>query len=220
MCTENLEMAMDTSIACDSPLNQWGNRFLKRAFDVICSLVFLCTLFPILIIVVAIMTECTMPGKLFFVQKRTGLRGKTFKCIKFRTMKVNADADTRQATKSDDRITRWGHILRKTNLDEMPQFLNVLMGDMSIVGPRPHMVKHTEEYSRQIETYMVRHSVKPGITGWSQVNGFRGETPRLADMENRVKYDIWYIKNWKFSLDLYIVLKTLDSCFHTDARAY
>lgn len=206
--------------SCGSPLDCLGNRLLKRAFDFVCSLVFLCTLFPVLVIIVAIMTESTMPGKLFFIQKRTGWRGRTFRCIKFRTMRASADADTRQATRTDARITKWGHIMRKTNLDEMPQFLNVLMGDMSIVGPRPHMVKHTEEYSRQIDEYMVRHCIKPGITGWSQVNGFRGETPRLADMKNRVKYDIWYIKNWKFTLDLYIIWKTVESCFFTDAKAY
>lgn len=202
------------------PLNQAGNRLLKRTFDIVFSLVFLCTLFPIILIVVAIVTECTMPGRIFFTQKRTGLNGKTFLCLKFRSMKANAEAHTRQATKRDERITRWGHILRSTNLDEMPQFLNVLWGDMSVVGPRPHMVKHTEEYSEQIATYMMRHQVKPGVTGWSQINGFRGETPRLADMENRVKYDIWYINHWSIRLDFYIIYKTIEGCFHKDKKAY
>ncbi len=166
------------------------------------------------------MTECTMPGKLFFVQKRSGLNGKTFNCYKFRTMRENADSDTLQASKHDTRITWWGHIMRMTNLDETPQFFNVLMGDMSVVGPRPHMVKQTEEYSRLIEGYMARLSVRPGITGWSQINGFRGETRRLADMENRVKYDLWYIRHWSFTLDLHIIVKTFFQCFGNACNAY
>lgn len=203
-----------------SPLNRRGNRWLKRAFDVVFSLLFLCTVFPVLLIIVVIVTECTMPGKLFFIQKRTGWKGRTFRCVKFRTMRQNTEADTRQATRTDERITRWGHVLRKTNLDETPQFWNVLMGDMSIVGPRPHMVRQTEEYSRLIDGYARRLEVKPGVTGWSQVNGFRGETAHLADMENRVKYDLWYIGHWSFRLDLYIILKTAKSCFYFDEKAY
>ena len=204
----------------NSPLNRRGNRWLKRAFDVVFSLAFLCTVFPVLLIIVVIVTECTMPGKLFFIQKRTGWKGRTFRCVKFRTMRKNTEADTRQATRTDERITRWGHVLRKTNLDETPQFWNVLMGDMSIVGPRPHMVRQTEEYSRLIDGYARRLEVKPGVTGWSQVHGFRGETAHLADMENRVKYDLWYIGHWSFLLDLYIILKTAKSCFYLDEKAY
>ncbi len=203
-----------------NPLERTRNRILKRAFDIVFSLVFLCTLFPIILLMVTLITQCTMPGKVFFTQKRTGLDGKAFTCIKFRSMKANPEADTRQATRKDERITRWGHILRSTNLDEIPQFLNVLWGNMSVVGPRPHMVKHTEEYSLQIDTYMLRHQVKPGVTGWSQINGFRGETPRLADMENRVKYDLWYIHHWSFGLDLFIIYKTIEGCFHKDKKAY
>lgn len=202
------------------PLDNFGNKIIKRGFDIAFSLVFLCTVFPFILVVVLIVTECTMPGKLFFMQKRTGLRGNTFKCYKFRTMKENVDSDRLQATRNDVRITRWGHLLRKTNLDETPQFINVLIGNMSVVGPRPHMVKHTEEYSRQINGYMMRHWIKPGITGWSQVNGFRGETKRLADMRNRIKYDIWYIDHWSFLLDLYIIRKTFTKCFYNDRNAY
>lgn len=202
------------------PLSRKWNRGVKRAFDIVFSLVFLCTLFPVLLVIIVIVTECTMPGKLFFIQKRTGWKGRTFRCVKFRTMRENAEADTRQATRTDERITRWGHILRKTNLDEIPQFWNVLMGDMSVVGPRPHMVKQTEEYSRLIGNYMRRHDVRPGVTGWSQVNGFRGETAHLADMESRVKYDLWYIKHWSLWLDLYIVVKTAKTCFYWDEKAY
>lgn len=202
------------------PLSCAGNKILKRGFDILFSLVFLCTLFPLIYVVVAIITKCTMPGPVFFKQKRNGVNDREFYCYKFRSMKVNKDADRVQATKGDARVTRWGHILRKTNLDETPQFVNVLLGDMSIVGPRPHMLKHTEEYSRLINKYMVRHFVKPGVTGWSQVSGFRGETKELSDMENRIKNDIWYIEHWSFSLDLYIIYKTVANIIQGEKNAY
>ena len=201
------------------PLSRPGNRWLKRGFDVVCSLVFLCTLFPVIGLLVAIVSKCTMPGPVFFRQKRSGLDGKEFYCYKFRSMRVNEEADLVQATRDDPRITRWGHFLRKTNLDETPQFFNVLRGDMSVVGPRPHMLKHTKEYSRLIDKYMVRHYVKPGITGWSQVSGFRGETKELTDMENRIRNDIWYIEHWSFMLDLYIIFKTITNTLHGDKNA-
>ena len=206
--------------SCGSPLDCLGNRLLKRAFDFVCSLVFLCTLFPVLVIIVAIMTESTMPGRLFFVQKRTGWRGRTFRCIKFRTMRASADADTRQATRTDARITKWGHIMRKTNLDEMPQFLNVLMGDMSIVGPRPHMVKHTDEYRKLIDKYMVRHMIKPGITGLAQVSGYRGQTEELWQMEKRVEYDVKYIESWTLSLDIKIIVRTIINAVKGEKNAF
>lgn len=202
------------------PLSETANKVVKRTFDIVFSLLFLCTLFPIILIVVFIMTKLTMPGPLFFRQKRNGLNDKEFYVIKFRSMKVNAEADTLQATKDDPRKTKWGNIMRKTNLDEMPQFINVLLGDMSIVGPRPHMLKHTEEYSKLINKYMVRHFVKPGITGWSQVTGFRGETEELKDMEGRIKGDIWYIEHWSFWLDLFIIYKTVANVFHGEKNAY
>ena len=135
-------------------------------------------------------------------------------------MKVNKDADVLQATKNDPRKTKWGNIMRKTNIDELPQFINVLLGDMSIVGPRPHMLKHTEEYSQLINKYMVRHFVKPGITGWSQVTGFRGETKELYEMEGRIKGDIYYIEHWTFGLDLYIIYKTVANVFKGEKKAY
>ena len=160
-----------------------------------------------------------MPGKLFFVQKRTGLNGKTFKCYKFRSMRKNPQAEEKQATKGDDRVTRWGYIMRKTSLDETPQFFNVLMGDMSIVGPRPHMLKHTDEFTEMVDGYMLRHQVKPGVTGWSQVNGYRGEIRKPEDIENRVKFDLWYIDNWSFLLDLRIIFKTVTLCFGNDSHA-
>lgn len=139
------------------PLSKTGNKILKRTFDIVFSLLFLCTFFPIILVIVTIVTKITMPGPVFFKQKRNGLNDKEFYCYKFRSMKVNAQADTLQATKDDPRKTRWGNIMRKTNIDELPQFINVLLGDMSIVGPRPHMLKHTEEYSKLINKYMVRH---------------------------------------------------------------
>ena len=196
------------------------NRVIKRTFDIVFSLTFLCTIFPIVLLVVAVITKITMPGPLFFRQKRNGLNDKVFYCIKFRSMRVNDDADKVQATKDDPRKTKWGNIMRKTNIDELPQFINVLLGDMSVVGPRPHMLKHTEEYSQIIDKYMVRHFVRPGITGWSQVTGFRGETKELSQMEGRVKGDIWYIEHWTFWLDLYIIFKTIANAIRGEKEAY
>lgn len=162
----------------------------------------------------------TMPGPVFFKQKRNGLNDKEFYCYKFRSMRVNTQADSLQATKDDPRKTRWGNIMRKTSIDELPQFINVLLGDMSVVGPRPHMLKHTEEYSKLINKYMVRHFVKPGITGWSQVTGYRGETKELKDMEGRIRGDIWYIEHWSFGLDLFIIYKTVANAIHGEKNAY
>jgi putative colanic acid biosynthesis UDP-glucose lipid carrier transferase len=135
-------------------------------------------------------------------------------------MCVNQDADSKQATKDDSRVTKIGAFMRKTNLDEMPQFFNVFIGNMSIVGPRPHMLKHTEMYSKLIDQYMIRHFAKPGITGWAQVTGFRGETQRLEEMEGRVKRDVWYIENWSFFLDVRIIFMTVFNMFRGDKNAY
>ncbi len=203
-----------------SPLSNIGNRMVKRAFDVAVSLTFLCTLFPIIFVIVAIITKTTMPGPIFFRQRRNGLNGKAFYCIKFRSMKVNADSDRLQATKDDPRKTKWGDIMRRTSIDELPQFINVLMGSMSVVGPRPHMERHTDEYSKLIDKYMLRHVVKPGITGWSQVTGFRGETRELWQMEGRVRGDIWYLEHWSLGLDLYIMYKTVANALKGDDEAY
>lgn len=210
---------MDKELSSSCLLKNKWYWWLKRGFDIVFSLCFLCLVFPFVLLVVFIVTQCTMPGKLFFVQKRTGLNGKTFKCYKFRSMRKNEHSDVLQATKGDSRITRWGKIMRKTSLDETPQFINVLLGDMSVVGPRPHMLKHTEEYTALIDGYMLRHEVKPGVTGWSQIKGFRGEIKQLKDMENRLKSDLWYIRNWHFLLDLYIILKTVTICFGNDKNA-
>lgn len=210
---------MDKELSSSCLLKNKWYWWLKRGFDIVFSLCFLCFVFPFVLLVVFIVTQCTMPGKLFFVQKRTGLNGRTFKCYKFRTMRQNSQSDVRQATKGDERVTRWGYIMRKTSLDETPQFINVLLGDMSIVGPRPHMLKHTDEFTEMVDGYMLRHQVKPGVTGWSQVNGYRGEIRKVEDIQNRVKFDLWYIDNWSFLLDLRIIVKTMALCFGNDSHA-
>lgn len=202
------------------PLAKPENRLLKRAFDVAASLLFLCTLFPLIVAVVGPLIKLTSPGPVFFRQKRNGLNNKEFWCYKFRSMRMNPEADLLQATSDDPRKTRLGNFMRRTNIDELPQFINVLLGDMSIVGPRPHMLKHTEEYSHIINKYMVRHFIKPGITGWAQVTGFRGETRTVEQMEGRIKADIWYMEHWSFLLDLYIVYKTVTNTLHKDRKAY
>jgi putative colanic acid biosynthesis UDP-glucose lipid carrier transferase len=211
---------MHTELPSKNLLDDKWSQFLKRGFDIVVSLCFLCLVFPFLLLLVFVVTECTMPGKLFFVQKRTGLNGKTFKCYKFRSMRQNPLSEVRQATKGDERVTRWGYIMRKTSLDETPQFINVLMGDMSIVGPRPHMLKHTDEFTELVDGYMLRHQVKPGVTGWSQVNGYRGEIKKVEDIRNRVKFDLWYIDHWSFFLDLRIIFKTMTLCFGNDRHAH
>lgn len=202
------------------PLKDMRNRIKKRAFDFVVSLLFLCTLFPIILIIVAIVSKMTMPGPLFFKQKRTGYDGKDFICYKFRSMKVNKDSDKVQAVKDDPRVTKWGLLMRHTNIDELPQFINVLKGNMSIVGPRPHMLAHTDYYSQLISDYMIRHYVKPGITGWAQTHGERGETKTVDDMKRRVEKDIWYIEHWSFWLDIQIILKTVADAIHGDDKAY
>ena len=161
-----------------------------------------------------------MPGPIFFKQKRTGYDGKDFFCYKFRSMKVNKDSDRVQAVKDDPRVTKWGLFMRHTNIDELPQFINVLKGDMSLVGPRPHMLAHTDYYSDLISDYMIRHYVKPGITGWAQTHGERGETKTVDDMKRRVEKDIWYIEHWSFWLDIQIMVKTITDVIHGDDKAY
>lgn len=191
------------------PLRKTFNKQIKRAFDVVFSLLVLVLVFPWVWLWVAVMIRKQSPGPIFFTQDRTGMDGKVFKCIKFRSMKVNDEADKKQATKDDPRKFPFGDFMRRTNIDELPQFINVFKGDMSVVGPRPHMLKHTEEYSRLISNFMVRHFAKPGITGLAQVSGFRGETHTIDQMEGRVEKDIEYIENWSLILDIKIILKTI-----------
>lgn len=184
---------------------------VKRLFDIMVSLVFLCTLFPFLYIIIGIAIKTTSRGPVLFKQQRHGKEGRVFICLKFRTMKLNNEADILQATGNDKRLTSIGGFLRKTSLDELPQFINVLKGDMSIVGPRPHMLHHTEMYSRLIPGYMQRLAVKPGITGLSQILGYRGETPAVEDMERRVRLDLWYIRHCSFRLDMWVFLRTFSA---------
>lgn len=195
------------------------NRIQKRMFDVVFSSV-VCLGLLFVIPIIWIIIKIQSPGPLFFCQQRTGLNGETFLLYKFRSMHVNKDADKVQATKDDPRKFPFGNFMRRTNIDELPQFLNVLKGDMSIVGPRPHMLLHTEMYSKVISKYMVRHFSKPGITGWAQVSGFRGETKELWQMEERVKRDIWYNENWSFKLDLEIIARTVIQIFNPNKNAY
>jgi putative colanic acid biosynthesis UDP-glucose lipid carrier transferase len=202
-----------------NPLKSMPNRILKRAFDIIMSSICLC-FYPLVYIPVAITIKLTSPGPVYFKQERTGYRGKSFQCLKFRSMHVNKDSDKAQATEHDPRKTKFGDFLRRSSIDELPQFINVWKGDMSIVGPRPHMLKHTDEYSRIISQYMVRHTVKPGITGWAQVNGFRGITDELWKMEKRVEHDVWYIEHWSFALDLKIIYRTIVNVFHGEKNAF
>lgn len=202
-----------------NPLVRRYNQALKRGFDILFSTVFL-LVSPVIFIPVAIAVKLSSPGPVFFKQKRTGYKGREFTMYKFRTMRVNADSDKVQATEGDPRKTRVGDFLRRTSIDELPQFINVLLGDMSVVGPRPHMLAHTEQYSRLINRYMIRHMVKPGVTGWAQVCGYRGNTDELWKMEKRVTADVWYIEHWSPMLDLKIIVKTVTNAILGEENAY
>lgn len=202
------------------PLEITSNLLLKKAFDLGFSFLVIVLIFPWLFPILMILIKLDSPGPVFFKQERSGRDNNAFGCLKFRTMRVNASADKLQATLGDKRVTKIGAFMRRTNMDELPQFLNVFWGNMSVVGPRPHMLMHTEQYSELINNYLVRHYAKPGITGWAQVNGFRGETKALIDMKDRVDYDIWYIENWSLLLDLKIIYKTVLNVFRGEKNAY
>jgi putative colanic acid biosysnthesis UDP-glucose lipid carrier transferase len=192
----------------NDPIEIRAKMALKRSFDLAFAILFMVLIASWLFPILAIFIKLSSPGPVFFIQKRTGLDDRAFDCFKFRTMRVNMDSDSKQAEKNDPRITRIGSIMRKTNLDELPQFINVLRGEMSVVGPRPHMLSHTDHYSKLIEPYMERHWMKPGITGLAQSLGLRGETKELIQMVRRVEEDRKYIYNWSFFLDVKIVLIT------------
>ena len=202
------------------PLADAGNRIQKRLFDVLISLPVVLFILSWLVPLVGLLIWLESPGPIFFKQPRTGKGKVTFNCVKFRSMKINNDAHLRQASQNDDRFTRIGKFLRKTSLDEFPQFWNVLLGDMSVVGPRPHMLQHTDYYSSVIDKYMIRQFLKPGITGWAQVNGFRGETKTLEKMQGRVQFDIWYIENWSIWLDIKIIFMTVFNTLNGDKNAF
>jgi len=191
------------------PLDNLLSRFSKRTFDVVISTLSILFIFSWLFPIVILFIKLGSKGPVFFLQDRTGINNRIFKCIKFRSMRVNSNANIKQATLNDSRITRFGHIMRNSHIDELPQFFNVFIGQMSIVGPRPHMLKHTEFYSGLIKYYLVRHYVKPGITGWAQINGYCGETDELWQMEKRVEYDMFYINNWSFFWDIKILWLTV-----------
>jgi putative colanic acid biosynthesis UDP-glucose lipid carrier transferase len=202
------------------PLSHTHNAVIKRTMDIVISLIFLITLFPVIYLILGVLIKLSSPGPVLFVQERTGLKGGNFNCYKFRSMRCNNEAHTKQATANDERKTLIGNFIRRTNLDELPQFINVLKGEMSLVGPRPHMLHHTHQYSQLISKYMVRHFIKPGITGWAQINGFRGETHKLEEMEGRIKKDIWYLENWSVALDIEIILRTVFIMIIGDRKAY
>jgi undecaprenyl-phosphate galactose phosphotransferase/putative colanic acid biosynthesis UDP-glucose lipid carrier transferase len=204
----------------EEPLTNPFNRLIKKGFDLIFSLIVILGIFTWLFPILILFVKLSSKGPIFFKQIRSGENNNEFICYKFRTMKVNSVSDEIQASKNDSRITTIGAFMRKTNLDELPQFFNVLIGNMSVVGPRPHMIKHTLEYSELINNYLIRHFAKPGITGWAQVNGYRGETRELNDMQKRVDFDIWYIENWSFLLDLKIIWRTIVNMIRGDKNAY
>ncbi len=193
---------------CETPF-MGINRVVKRTTDIVLSILILILISPLLLLI-ALAIKLTSPGPAIFKQRRYGLDGSDILVYKFRSMTVMEDgAAVKQAQKNDQRLTPIGGFLRKTSLDELPQFLNVLSGKMSIVGPRPHAVAHNEEYRKLIKGYMLRHKVPPGITGWAQVNGFRGETDTLDKMKGRIDLDLDYLRNWSLRLDLYIIFKTI-----------
>jgi putative colanic acid biosynthesis UDP-glucose lipid carrier transferase len=202
------------------PLDDIGNRIKKRIFDIAFSSTMIIFVLSWMIPLIAIAIWLDSKGGIFFIQKRSGINNKPFDCIKFRSMQVNKEADILQATRDDNRLTRVGKFLRKTNLDEFPQFFNVLRGEMSIVGPRPHMLKHTEIYSKIINKYMVRQFLKPGITGWAQANGYRGEIEKVEDMEERVNHDLWYMEKWSLVLDFKILILTGYNIIKGDKKAF
>lgn len=204
-----------------NPFDEATNQFVKRGFDIVFSLLVIVFILSWLVPIIAILVKLSSPGPIFFIQERSGIRNKSFRCYKFRSMRTENNKEFKQATKNDSRVTKIGAFLRKTSLDELPQFFNVLLGNMSIVGPRPHPLKLTEEYSQKVDRYMVRHLVKPGITGLSQVMGYRGETQHdLYLMKMRVRMDRFYIDNWSFYLDLKVVWATILLMFRKDTNAY
>ena len=204
----------------EMPLSNDLNTILKRTFDVVFSLFVIVFLLSWITPIIALIIKIESRGPVFFKQTRNGIKFREFTCYKFRSMIENNDADIQQATKNDKRVTKIGKILRKTSLDELPQFFNVLIGNMSVVGPRPHMIKENERYSKTVDKFMVRHFVKPGITGLAQVKGFRGEVETDEDIINRVKYDIYYLENWSLILDLNIVFLTTINFLTGQKKAY
>ena len=218
----NIDFFVDIPVITvrEEPLTDFVNRILKRFFDICFSFFVIVFLLSWLYPIIAILIKLSSKGPVLFKQSRSGVNNVEFLCFKFRSMTVSSMANIKQATKGDTRITKVGKFLRKTSLDEFPQFFNVFIGEMSIVGPRPHMLKHTEEYSTWVNNFMVRQLVKPGITGVAQINGFRGEIKNIADMDGRVRNDVWYIENWSLALDISIIFHTVLNLVKGDKKAY
>ncbi len=202
------------------PLEDTGNRIKKRTFDIVFSILVIVFILSWLVPLLALFIKLESRGPVFFIQLRSGKNNQAFRCIKFRSLRINDEADSRQVSKDDHRLTRLGKFIRKTNIDELPQFFNIFLGDMSVVGPRPHMLKHTEDFAELYKEYMIRHFVKPGLTGWAQVNGFRGEIRDNDLLKKRVEYDIWYMENWSLWLDMRIILLTIYVTIRGDKNAY
>jgi putative colanic acid biosysnthesis UDP-glucose lipid carrier transferase len=202
------------------PLEDTGNRIKKRLVDVILSSLVIIFILSWLVPLFAILIKLNSRGPVFFIQLRSGKNNQPFRCLKFRSLRVNSESDSKQVSRNDNRITSLGRIMRKTNIDELPQFFNILLGDMSVVGPRPHMLKHTEDFSVLYREYMIRHFVKPGLTGWAQVNGYRGEIKDNELLRKRVEFDTWYIENWSIYLDFRIIILTILVTLRGDKNAF
>lgn len=202
------------------PLDIAENRVMKRVFDIVFSIFIMIFLLSWITPLLALLIKLESKGPALFRQEREGLGGYHFTCYKFRSMRVNKLSDKAHAKKNDERVTRIGAFLRKTSIDELPQFFNVFMGDMSVVGPRPHISTFSEEYQKEIDNYMERHAVKPGITGLAQVSGYRGEVTKKSDIKNRIRFDIFYIENWSLLLDLRIIVQTVFNVFKGEEKAY
>lgn len=204
----------------EEPLESPSNRFIKRAMDVIVALPVVVLILPFTTLLVWILQRIQSPGRVLYRQTRVGVKGIPFTILKYRTMNLNHGAEAKQVSKGDSRIYPAGHWLRRLSIDELPQFINVLRGEMSLVGPRPHMPEHEDMWVQNMRSYVVRRFIRPGITGWAQVSGFRGEVHTDADIRQRVGADIYYLENWSFSLDCLIVLKTIKQCLLPPQSAY
>lgn len=202
------------------PLENLDSQIKKRAFDIFFSVLVIFGILSWLVPLIGLVIKFDSKGPIFFTQLRSGKNNKPFLCYKFRSLKVNKEANQKQVTRDDNRYTRIGKFLRKSNIDELPQFFNVFRGEMSVVGPRPHMLKHTEEYSQILNHYMIRHYVKPGVTGWAQINGYRGEIKKETDLKGRIEHDIWYMENWSMWIDIKIILLTVYNSVRGDENAF
>ncbi len=201
-------------------LDDFTNKFFKRSFDVVLSILIFIVVLSWLTPLLALLIKLESKGPVFYKHSRNGLGYRPFNCYKFRSMKWRDFKDINQVSKNDSRVTRIGRFLRRTSLDELPQFYNVLLGEMSVVGPRPHMPKYNENYMARVERFMVRHLIKPGITGLAQISGYRGEVEKDSDIINRVRYDIFYMENWSLLMDIRIIAKTIVQIIKGDPKAY